>query len=300
MRIKKDKDESLCFLDEKWCSIKWYGRSVIMKPDLIIMDMDDTLMTSDNVVSKETKDYLIQIQEKGYQIALASGRPTEGMIPVAEALAMDKHNSYIMSYNGAKTIDLKTKEVIASELISKVDFDDIVDYCRQHGLFTITYQDGHIIYEGNHEYMNIEAEITGLPMKKVSDLKDYIQEPVPKAMGIDYESHISELMSSLKGTFNDSISCTTSKPFFLEFMSAGVSKGKAIQDLAQRLNLDVNQMIAFGDSANDKEMFDVVGMPVAMDNAIDLLKARAKMITKSHDEDGIPHALKQLIETSNM
>lgn len=267
-----------------------------MKPELIIMDMDDTLMTSENTVSKETKAYLIDIQEKGYSIALASGRPTEGMIPVAEALKMDQHNSYIMSYNGAKTIDLKTKEVIASELISKADFDDIVDYCRQHGLFTITYKDGHIIYEGDHEYMNIEAEITGLPMKRVFDLKDYIQEPVPKAMGVDYEAHIAELMSTLKGTFNETITCTTSKPFFLEFMSAGVSKGNAIQDLAQRLNLDVNQMIAFGDSANDKEMFDVVGMPIAMGNAIDVLKERAKMITKGHDEDGIPHALKQFIK----
>ena len=51
---------------------------------MIVMDMDDTLMTSDNVVSPETKDYLIQLQEEGYKIVLASGRPTEGMIPVAK------------------------------------------------------------------------------------------------------------------------------------------------------------------------------------------------------------------------
>lgn len=35
---------------------------------MIVMDMDDTLMTSDNVVSPETKDYLIQLQEEGYKI----------------------------------------------------------------------------------------------------------------------------------------------------------------------------------------------------------------------------------------
>ncbi|WP_457826726.1 HAD hydrolase family protein [Staphylococcus aureus] len=39
----------------------------------------------------------------------------------------------------------------------------------------------------------------------------------------------------------------------------------------------------------------MVGTSVAMDNAIDLLKSRATMTTKSHDEDGIPFALKQLI-----
>lgn len=267
-----------------------------MKPDLIIMDMDDTLMTSENVVSEATQQYLIDIQEAGYQIALASGRPTEGMVPVAQSLKMDQFNSYIMSYNGAKTIDLSTNKVVASELIQKEAFDEIIDYCRQHGLFALTYKEGYIIYEGEHEYMSIESEITGLPMKKVDDLKAYIQEPVPKAMGVDYEAHIAKLSNELNGHFNEDIACTTSKPFFLEFMSKGVSKGKAIQDLADRLNLDVNRMIAFGDSANDKEMFEVVGTPIAMGNAIDLLKKRATMITKSHDEDGIPFALKQYIK----
>ncbi|QDW91736.1 HAD family phosphatase [Staphylococcus chromogenes] len=266
-----------------------------MKPDLIIMDMDDTLMTSENIVSETTKNYLIEIQEAGYSIALASGRPTEGMIPVAHTLKMDQFESYIMSYNGANTIDLKTKEVIASKMISKESFDKIVDFCREKGLFTLTYHEGHIVYEGQHEYMSIESEITGLPMKEVKDLKDYIQGPVPKAMGVDYEEHISEIFNTLDGHFNDEIACTTSKPFFLEFMSSGVSKGKAIQDLANRLNLDVQKMIAFGDSANDKEMFEVVGTSVAMDNAIELLKSRATLTTKSHDEDGIPFALKQLI-----
>ena len=62
---------------------------------MIVMDMDDTLMTSDNVVSPETKDYLIQLQEEGYKIVLASGRPTEGMIPVAKELKLDHYQSYI-------------------------------------------------------------------------------------------------------------------------------------------------------------------------------------------------------------
>ena len=35
----------------------------------------------------------------------------------------------------------------------------------------MTYQDGYIIYDDDHEYMNIESEITGLPMKRVNDLK---------------------------------------------------------------------------------------------------------------------------------
>ncbi|MBH9579955.1 HAD family phosphatase [Staphylococcus felis] len=267
-----------------------------MKPDLIIMDMDDTLMTSNNEMSKVTKEYLLSIQRAGYRIALASGRPTEGMIQTAKNLEMDVNQSYIMSYNGAQTIDLSNNTVVSSQMIDKSAFDEIIDFCRDNQLFALTYHDGHIVYEGSHEYMNIESELTGLPMKKVDDLKTYIQGPVPKAMGVDYETHISELMTHMSEGFNEKIDATTSKPYFLEFMCKGVSKGAAIQDLAERLNLDTRNMIAFGDSRNDIEMFKQVGTAVAMDNASDSVKEYATMVTKSHDEDGIPYALKQLLD----
>lgn len=52
----------------------------------IVMDMDDTLINSENKVSKETKNYLIDIQNQGYKVVLASGRPTEGMLPIAKRI----------------------------------------------------------------------------------------------------------------------------------------------------------------------------------------------------------------------
>ena len=45
----------------------------------------------------------------------------------------------------------------------------------------MTYQDGYIIYDDDHEYMNIESEITGLPMKRVNDLK-HIQQMFRKCL----------------------------------------------------------------------------------------------------------------------
>ncbi|MGV3274396.1 Cof-type HAD-IIB family hydrolase [Staphylococcus sp. 11261D007BR] len=267
-----------------------------MNPDLIVMDMDDTLMTSDNTLSQNTKEYLIDIQKEGLQIALASGRPTEAMTPTAKALKMDDYHSYIISYNGAKTIDLAHNEVVSVNLIDKSSFDNIVDFCRDKGLFVLTYVDGEIIYDDEHEYMNLESEITGLPMKRVEDLKSFINDAVPKVIGVDYEDHINELFQKMENGFDEDIDVTMSKPFFLEFMSKEVSKGAAIQYLADKLDLDTQNMIAFGDSQNDVEMFKAVGTAVAMDNAVDTLKEYATYVTKSNDEDGIPYQLKSLLD----
>lgn len=63
--------------------------------------------------------------------------------------------------------------------------------------------------------MNIEAELTGLPMKRVDDIKAYIQGDVTKVMGVDYVANITEARIDLNGVFNDNVDATTSKPFFL-------------------------------------------------------------------------------------
>ena len=68
-----------------------------------------------------------------------------------------------------------------------------------------------------------ESELTGLPMKRVEDIKSYINHDVPKVMGVDYVGNITEARVDLNGFFNEDIDVTTSKPFFLEFMAKDVS-----------------------------------------------------------------------------
>ncbi|MDN8921218.1 HAD family phosphatase, partial [Staphylococcus aureus] len=77
--------------------------------------------------------------------------------------------------------------------------------------FVLTYHDGHIIYDSEHEFMNIEAELSGLPMKSVDDIKAYIQGDVPKVMGEDYVANITEARNDLKVVYNDNVDATTSK-----------------------------------------------------------------------------------------
>ncbi|MEJ7514614.1 HAD hydrolase family protein, partial [Staphylococcus lugdunensis] len=99
-----------------------------------------------------------------------------------------------------------------------------------------TYQDGQIIFDTEHEYRKIESELTGLPMKRVEDIKSYITHSVPKVMGVDYVGNITEARIDLNGFFNEEIDVTTSKPFFLEFMARDVSKGNAITALCKKLD----------------------------------------------------------------
>jgi HAD superfamily hydrolase (TIGR01484 family) len=74
-----------------------------MKYKMLVIDMDDTLLTDDHIISEENKEMLLKRRKK--EFILASGRPTPAMIAYAKELKLD--NSYMISYNGAVITDLK-------------------------------------------------------------------------------------------------------------------------------------------------------------------------------------------------
>lgn len=77
---------------------------------MLVLDMDDTLLTDDHTISEENRKMLAQAKALGVHIVLASGRPTPAMVEYARDLGL--MDSYMISFNGAVITDLKNDEVI--------------------------------------------------------------------------------------------------------------------------------------------------------------------------------------------
>lgn len=71
-----------------------------MEYKIIVLDLDGTLTNRDKVITPRTKRALMEAQEAGKIVVLASGRPTAGIEPLAKELELSKYGSYILSYNG--------------------------------------------------------------------------------------------------------------------------------------------------------------------------------------------------------
>ena len=67
----------------------------------------------------------------------------------------------------------------------------------------------------------------------------------------------------------------------------GIDKFKALEVLCNKIGINLEEVIFFGDSANDLSIINKVGLGVAMGNALTEVKKQAKEITLSNDEDGI-------------
>lgn len=79
---------------------------------------------------------------------------------------------------------------------------------------------------------------------------------------------------------------------YAEVTMPNATKGKTILRLLEKLNIPVENSIAFGDGDNDIEMLKVVGHGVAMGNGTDNVKAVADIVTDTYDNEGI---IKELI-----
>lgn len=95
--------------------------------EIIVLDLDGTLTNRDKVITPRTKKALMEAQARGKKVVLASGRPTQGVMPLAEELDLKAYGGFILSYNGGRIMNCTTGEVVFSrELPGGVQPDHIV------------------------------------------------------------------------------------------------------------------------------------------------------------------------------
>ena len=82
----------------------------------------------------------------------------------------------------------------------------------------------------------------------------------------------------------------------IDLIADDVNKRTALQWLANRLGLRVDDAVAFGDGGNDAELLAVVGHGVAMANAPDWLRARADDVAASNSEAGVRAYVERLLD----
>ena len=82
--------------------------------EIIVLDLDGTLTNRDKVITPRTKKALMEAQARGKKVVLASGRPTQGVVPLAEELDLKAYGGFILSYNGGRIMNCTTGEVVFS------------------------------------------------------------------------------------------------------------------------------------------------------------------------------------------
>ena len=263
-----------------------------MKYKMLVLDMDDTLLTDDHTISNENKEMLSKAQELGVYVILASGRPTPAMTAYAEELQL--HNSYMISYNGAVITDLKEDKILFEQTLTQQQIHDLYDYSLKSKTHIITYLDGKIVSETDSEYIEIEKNITGLEHNKVLSFKDEVKSAAVKCILLEEPSYLKQVEEDLKIAMPH-LSISMSKPFFLEVAQNGIDKGASIKFLAEKLNILQSEIIAVGNAGNDLTMIQYAGLGVWVDNVDPKLRDKGDVIVASNNNHGVAEVVRRFI-----
>lgn len=262
---------------------------------LIAIDLDDTLLREDLSVSDINIESINKAKALGYTVILASGRGPFSMRKYAKIIGVD---SYIVSYNGAMVMDLKTDEIIYEKDVDEDVVEDVLKYTSKNDLAVQTYEYDTIVVSGENEYTDEDARLTSMGLRVEEDFSTYVKEHPPIKFVIP-NSHglLNRVQDDLKSLFGSRANVFFSKPIFLEVMDPSNNKYAGIKMVADHLGIDHSEIYAIGDSMNDYEMILESAFGIAMNNARDEIKAIADLVLDyTNEEDGVAHAIENILK----
>lgn len=146
-------------------------------------------------------------------------------------------------------------------------------------------------HEGNNSELlrwreQIEQSLNVFPMK------EYKGQPVYKIIVVcSSQAQLKKPREVLEDDFVFSISGQDEYGFINgELINKRFHKGKALRLMCGHLGIPISESIAFGDSINDKEMLEIAGLSICMENGQEQVKKIADEVCPSVLEDGIWHA----------
>lgn len=273
----------------------------------IVLDIDGTLVTTEKVISKKTRDILIKAQENGIKVILASGRPTRGMWHLVEELELDKHNGYLVSFNGARVTDCETKEVLFNQALDTDLSKNILEHLKQFDVIPMIYGDTHMyvndVYHNEIQTldgptMNIveyEARMCHFLLSEQADLAAFVDEPQNKVLIAGNPDYLQKVYQEIHAPFEDITSGVFSTPFYFELTDKGIDKAFSLNKVLTAHGILPENVISFGDGQNDRSIIEYAGMGVAMGNAMQEILDIADEVTLSNDHDGIAVFLERYI-----
>lgn len=262
----------------------------------IVLDLDGTLTNSQKEITPKTKAALMEAQQKGMRIILASGRPTYGIRPIADELEIGKHGGYVMAYNGGCITEWRTKEVVFNQELDPAIVPSLYSKAKEGTVdFEILTYQGEGIAATNieNEYVKHEAFINRMPLTKYDDFVRQVQYPINKCLIVGEPTKLAILEKEVANQLKGCCSVYRSADFFLECVPLGIDKASSLSKLLPTIHISREETIAVGDGYNDLSMIKYAGLGVAMANATDEVKAQADFVTKSNEEDGVAYVIEK-------
>lgn len=255
---------------------------------LIAIDSDGTLKHTNGTISDRTKEIIKKVSINNI-VVICTARPRYHTLDISKQVGSDK---YLISSNGTEVFDNVHNNIIWSTYLSSSDCKIIYDDTSKLGLRAIFVCD-------NVEYVTQFTRNSSQILLNDKNVNEMLSKKIKQIMIIGKEKEkIIEYKKMILNKCNLKVidsSNTSKEEIWFSIIGQNASKGEALRQLAQYLNISNENVIAIGNDNNDLSMIKIAGIGIAVSNATPNLKRNADKIIKSNDEDGVYYFLKELI-----
>lgn len=242
-----------------------------MQPEMIVTDLDRTLLRSDKTISNYTRKILARCRSRGLKLVLATARPKNRV----DILFLDQLADAVVTDNGAAIY-------LAGELAALFPIPP--------GLARPLLQDllaalpGRPVAIEYPSFMQTNSTWPGLWHAPVIRGLDKL--PAEAATKIVVEAG-PDLLPQVKSLLPEDLYAQACENRLILIMHKTASKWQAVQELSGRFSVNTAATIAFGDDYNDRQMLEYCGTGVAVGQALPEIKAVADYICAGSDDDGV-------------
>ncbi|PLW82470.1 haloacid dehalogenase [Kineobactrum sediminis] len=271
--------------------------------ELVVFDLDGTLLDKRSQISPYTRETLQLLAEQGIAYTVATGRTLHAARDILDGHGFSLPQIY---KNGVmiwcpKTIDYSFTSFLTQSEIQHV-LEAVLAQEVTPFIFTLEPGNRHAVYHTplrNDTERRLAAdfakrsEVAVLPVEQMpatADITNISALGAPQA--IRTIATLVDSEENLVAYSGDALEGPTLS--WIDIHHSEASKGSAVTLLKAELGID--KVVCFGDSDNDLSMFALADECYAPENAKVEVKTAASAIIGHHDEDGIAHFLRERFE----
>jgi Cof subfamily protein (haloacid dehalogenase superfamily) len=266
--------------------------SMRRKISLVLADVDGTLVTEQKVLTERARSAVKGLRNAGIRFAVTSGRPPRGMAMLFDPLELD---TPIAGFNGGLFVK-RDLSILAQKTLPVDVARQALDLIRKHGLDAWVYRGNDwLITKADAPHVAREAWTVKFEPSVVADVGEKLDQ-VAKIVGVSDDLElVKRCEADAQTAFGRDATATRSQPYYLDITNKDANKGAVVDYLSGHLNVPASEIATIGDQPNDVLMFERSGFSIAMGNASDEVKARAKATTDSYNDEGFAKAMERFV-----
>jgi Cof subfamily protein (haloacid dehalogenase superfamily) len=259
---------------------------------LVVSDVDGTLVDKAKQLTPGVIAAVERVRGAGLGFTIISARPRSGMMPIADMLAIDDpmgafNGGTIFRRDGTVMVQHRIDADIVETMFALVGDAAVDRWVFADDLWYASTDQGHHVDSeriASNQAPIVTADFTALYNR--ADKLTFVS---------DDPTLLSRLHEQAAAAFGTRATVVQSQTYYLDVTALAANKGNGVTLLAESMDIPLPAVAVIGDQGNDVAMFERAGLSIAMGQGPAEVRAKADFTTAGNDQDGVAHAIDEII-----